>query len=136
MISYFAQLLRHFCQLPISPSRTGQRVEQPKSKSTQPTIRADGPPCNCNVNVQRRQEARRNGFLPCIQYPKGNAASSTTTASSHLSDDRNRVKEVEEGAAAADHVANNTDEQVAPLEENFNEDKVRSLVRMISPNSI
>ena len=31
-----AQLLSHFYQLPISPSRTRQRVEQPKSKSTQP----------------------------------------------------------------------------------------------------
>ena len=32
---YLAQLLSHFCQLPISPSRTRQKVGQPKSKSTQ-----------------------------------------------------------------------------------------------------
>ena len=36
MIHLLAQLLRQFCQFPISPSRTRQRVEQPKSKSTQP----------------------------------------------------------------------------------------------------
>ena len=40
-----AQQLSHFCQLPISPRRTGQRVAQPITKSTQPTIRPDGPPC-------------------------------------------------------------------------------------------
>ena len=69
--------------------------------------------------LQRRQEARRNGFLPCIQYPESKAASSTTTASSHLS----VVKEVEEGTVGNGHVGN-VDEQVAALEENGNEDKV------------
>ena len=33
---YLAQLLSQFCQFPISPGRTRQRVEQTKSKSTQP----------------------------------------------------------------------------------------------------
>ena len=70
------------------------------------------------VNVQRRQEARRNGFLPCIQYPEAKAASSTTTASSHLS----VVKEAEEGAAAAAA-------ELASLENGGDEDKVRKRER-------
>ena len=85
------------------------------------------------VNVQRRQEARRNGFLPCIQYPEAKAASSTTTASSHLS----VVKEAEEGAAAA--AAEAAQDRVASLEENGgDEDKVRKRegARVISPNSL
>ena len=36
MFHYLAQLLSHFFQFPISPSRTMQRVEEPESKSTQP----------------------------------------------------------------------------------------------------
>ena len=36
MFHHLAQLLSQFCQFPISPGRTRQRVEQPKSKSTQP----------------------------------------------------------------------------------------------------
>ena len=36
MFDHFAQLLSQLCQFPISPGRPGQRVEQPKSKSTQP----------------------------------------------------------------------------------------------------
>ena len=67
--------------------------------------------------LQRRQEARRNGFVPCIQYPEPKAASSTTTASSHLTAE----KEAEEGAAAAGVAANG---KLAPSEENGDEDKV------------
>ena len=63
---------------------------------------------------QRRQEARRNGFVPCIQYPEPKAASSTTTASSHLTVE----KEAEEGAA---DVGNG---KVASCEEKGDEDKV------------
>ena len=71
----------------------------------------------CMVFDQRRQEARRNGFLPCIQYPEAKEASSTTTASSHLS----VVKVVDEGTAANGL----KEEQVARLKENGEEDKVR-----------
>ena len=38
--------ISHSCQLPISPNRTRQMVEQ--QKSVNPTIRADGPPCKIN----------------------------------------------------------------------------------------
>jgi hypothetical protein len=51
--------------------------------------------------LQRRQEARRNGLLPCIQYPETKAAS-TTTASSHLS--------VEKGDVAAAAACKDDDE--------------------------
>ena len=72
--------------------------------------------------LQRRQEARRNGFLPCIQYPEPKAASSTTTASSHLTAE----KEAEEGAAAAvtAAAAGVANGKLAPSEENGDEDKV------------
>ena len=36
MFHHLAHLLSQFCQFPIRPGRTRQRVEQPKSKSTQP----------------------------------------------------------------------------------------------------
>ena len=36
MFHHLAQMLSQFCQFPTSPGRTGQRVEQPKSRSTQP----------------------------------------------------------------------------------------------------
>ena len=36
MFHHLARLIIHFCQFPISPSTTRQRVEQPKSKSNQP----------------------------------------------------------------------------------------------------
>ena len=36
MFHHLAQLLSRFCQIPTSPSRIGQRVEQSKYKSTQP----------------------------------------------------------------------------------------------------
>ena len=36
MFHHLAQLLSQFCQFPISPGRNRQRVEQPKSRSTQP----------------------------------------------------------------------------------------------------
>ena len=36
MFHHLAQLLSQFCQFPISPGRTRQRVEQPKSYLTQP----------------------------------------------------------------------------------------------------
>ena len=36
MFHHLAQLHSHFCPIPICPSRTGQTVEQLKSKSTQP----------------------------------------------------------------------------------------------------
>ena len=36
MFHHLVQLLSQLCQFPISPGRTRQRVEQPKSKSTQP----------------------------------------------------------------------------------------------------
>ena len=36
MLHHLAHLLCHFCQFPICPGRTRQRVEQHKSKSTQP----------------------------------------------------------------------------------------------------
>ena len=73
--------------------------------------------------LQRRQEARRNGFVPCIQYPEPKAASSTTTASSHLTAE----KEAEEGAAAAAvtaAAAGVANGKLAPSEENGDEDKV------------
>ena len=49
MISVFhhlAQLPSRFCQIPISPRRIGQTVERTKYKSTRPSPRADGTPCN------------------------------------------------------------------------------------------
>ena len=71
--------------------------------------------------LQRRQEARRNGFVPCIQYPEPKAASSTTTASSHLTAE----KEAEEGAAAVTAAAGvAANGKLAPSEENGDEDKV------------
>ena len=45
MFHHLAQLLSQFCQIPISPGRTGQRVEQPKSKSTKPSLSSLGTPC-------------------------------------------------------------------------------------------
>ena len=36
MFLHLAHMLSHFCQFDISPGRTRQRVEQDKSKSTQP----------------------------------------------------------------------------------------------------
>ena len=44
MFHHLAHLISQSCQFPIGPSRTRQKVEQPKSKSTQP-IQPDGPPC-------------------------------------------------------------------------------------------
>ena len=70
--------------------------------------------------MQRRQEARRNGFVPCIQYPEPKAASSTTTASSHLTVE----KEAEEGAAAVATAADVGNGKVASCEEKGDEDKV------------
>ena len=42
---HLAQLPRRFCHIHISPDRIGQRGEHSKSKSTQPSPRADGTPC-------------------------------------------------------------------------------------------
>ena len=59
--------------------------------------------------------------MPCIQYPEPKAASSTTTASSHIS----VVKEAEEGAAAVSATADDVDDgKVASCVGNGDVDKV------------
>ena len=49
MFHRLAQLLSQLCQFPIRPSRTRQRVEQPKAKSTQPSYPSR---CPSQYNVE------------------------------------------------------------------------------------
>ena len=71
MFHHLAQLLGQFCQFPISPSKTRQRVEQPKSKSTQPNY-----PTRCtsqylkmgNSNNKVNLRAKIHEELPCQQH--------------------------------------------------------------------
>ena len=80
MFHYLAQLLSHFCQPYISPSKTGRIMEQQKSKSTQPnsTIQADVPPSiqlatywiiNWNKNFLDANEEK--DLLPTVQLRDG-----------------------------------------------------------------
>ena len=70
MFHHLAQLLWQFCQFPISPGRTRQRVEQLKSKSTKPSSPSRSSQFECNLLLQIPYNGFEHGdFMNAVEAP-------------------------------------------------------------------